>query len=700
MNKTISSMLMATSVLLSACNSVDSVPVDSSEDEAIIGRNQVAVTGGILTPEVLFSMARVSDIQLSPDGKQLLYGTTFIDVQQNKGNRELFTVNMDGSNKKQITQTAKGEQNAVWMNSGTQIAFLYPIDGKSQIWTMDVDGSNRQAVSNYAGGVNSFTLSPDQKQVLFVSDIKFGKRTADVYPDLPLATGRIVNDLLYKHWDEWVESIPHPFIASFDGKMMGEAIDILAGEPYECPMKPFGGMSDLAWSSDGKSIAYASRKKTGMEYAVSTNSDIYLYDIASKKTRNLTEGMMGYDTHPSFSPDGTQLAWISQERDGYESDKKRLFVLNLSTGDKQNLTADFDYNTESLQWLADGKSIYYISCKEAVTHICEIALASKEIRQITIGQYDYSSFTAVGNQMAAIRTSMTDPAEIFAINTTTGDAKEISFENKAITDQITKATVKPRWIKTTDNKKMLTWIVYPPHFDPAKKYPTLLYCQGGPQSTVSQFWSYRWNLELMASQGYIVVAPNRRGLPGFGNEWLEQISGDYGGQNMKDYFSAIDEMAKEPYVDAAKLGAVGASYGGFSVYWLAGHHQKRFKAFISHAGIFNLEQQYLETEEMWFANWDMGGAYWDKSNAVAQRTFANSPHLFVEKWDTPILVTHGELDYRILASQGMSAFNAAKMRGIPAELLIYPDENHWIAQPQNGVLFQRVFFNWLDKWLK
>ena len=700
MNKTISSMLMATSVLLSACNNGASTPSGSNENEAIIGRNQVTVTGGILTPDVLFSMARVSDIQLSPDGKQLLYGTTFIDVKQNKGNRELFTMNMDGSNKKQITQTAKGEQNAVWFNNGTQIAFLYAVDGKSQIWTMHADGSNRQAVSNYAGGVNSFTLSPDQKQVLFVSDIKFGKRTADVYPDLPLATGRIVNDLLYKHWDEWVESIPHSYIASFDGKTMGEATDILAGEPYECPMKPFGGMTDLAWSPDGKSIAYACRKKTGMAYAVSTNSDIYLYDIASKQTRNLTEGMMGYDTHPSFSPDGTQLAWISQERDGYESDKKRMFVLNLTTGAKQNLTADFDYNTESLQWLADSKSIYYISCKEAVTHIWEIAVATKSIRQITTGQYDYNSFTAVGDQMAAIRTSMTDPAEIFAINTATGDAKELSFENKAITDQITKATVKPRWIKTTDNKKMLTWIVYPPHFDPAKKYPTLLYCQGGPQSTVSQFWSYRWNLELMASQGYIVVAPNRRGLPGFGNEWLEQISGDYGGQNMKDYFSAIDEMAKEPYVDADKLGAVGASYGGFSVYWLAGHHQKRFKAFISHAGIFNLEQQYLETEEMWFANWDMGGAYWDKSNAVAQRTFANSPHLFVEKWDTPILVTHGELDYRILASQGMSAFNAAKMRGIPAELLIYPDENHWIAQPQNGVLFQRVFFNWLDKWLK
>lgn len=687
---------MATTVLMGACTE-EAKKADDSQPG--IGRTEVKSANGILTPEILYSMARISDAQLSPDGKKVLYGVTFISIEQNKGNRELFVVNLDGSDKKQITHSSKSEQNAVWINDGKQIAFLYNEDGKSQIWIMDADGNNRRQASSYDGNINGFSFSPDQKKVLFISDIKFGKRTADVYPDLPKATGRIVNDLLYKHWDEWVESVPHPFIASFDNGTIGTASDIMEGEVYECPMKPNSGMEDLAWSPDSKYIAYASRKKTGMEYALSTNSDIYLYNTESKETRNLTEGMMGYDTYPVFAPDGKSIAWISQERDGYESDKKRLFVMNLATGEKQNLTADFDYNADAIQWLPNSESLYFIACKEAVTHIWQIG-TDKQIRQITSGQYDYSGFTTNGEQMAAIRYSMTEPAEIFAINTQNGEAKEISFENKAITDQLTKAEVKPRWIKTTDNKQMLTWIVYPPHFDPNKKYPTLLYCQGGPQSTVSQFWSYRWNLQLMASQGYIVVAPNRRGLPGFGQEWLEQISGDYGGQNMKDYFSAIDEMAKEPYVDADHLGAVGASYGGFSVYWLAGHHNKRFKTFIAHAGIFNLEQQYLETEEMWFANWDMGGAYWDKSNATAQRTFANSPHLFVEKWDTPILVTHGELDYRILASQGMSAFNAAKLRGIPAELLIYPDENHWIAQPQNGILFQRVFFRWLDKWLK
>ncbi|MCC8171405.1 MAG: S9 family peptidase [Parabacteroides sp.] len=699
MKKSIGTMLMASSVLLGACCN-EQANKDDNASAPLIGRSEVQVKDGLLTPEILYSLARISDARLSPDGKKVLYGVTFISIEQNKGNRELFTVNTDGTGKQQLTRTPKSEQNAVWINGGQQIAFLYDAGGKSQIWIMEADGSNRRQLSNYKGGINAFAFSPDEKSILFVSDIKFGKRTADVYPDLPKATGRIVTDLMYKHWNEWVETVPHPFVAPFDGKTLGQATDLLEGEPYECPMKPNSGIEDLAWSPDSKTIAYACRKKTGMDYALSTNSDIYLYTVATKETRNLTEGMMGYDTYPVFSPDGSKLAWISQERDGYESDKKRLFTLDLASGQKEYLTLDFDYNVDALSWLPDGKSLYFIACKEAVTHIWEIGTADKQIRQITNGQYDYTGFSNAAGNLVAMRCSMVDPVEIYRIDPQSGEATEISFENEAIMSQVERPVVKPRWITTTDNKKMLTWVVYPPRFDETKQYPALLYCQGGPQSTVSQFWSYRWNPALMASNGYIVVAPNRRGLPGFGQEWLEQISGDYGGQNMKDYFSAIDEVAKEPYVDANRLGATGASYGGFSVYWLAGHHDKRFKAFMAHAGIFNMEQQYLETEEMWFANWDMGGAYWDKSNAVAQRTFANSPHLFVEKWDTPILVSHGELDYRILASQGMSAFNAAKLRGIPAELLIYPDECHWIAQPQNGVLFQRVFFNWFDKWLK
>jgi dipeptidyl aminopeptidase/acylaminoacyl peptidase len=697
MNKTITKVIMSLSVLLwGACTQENKQTKDSVLP---IGRPEITVTNGIMTPELLYSLPRVGGAKLSPDGSKVLYGVTFTSIEQNKGNRELFTVNLDGSNKQQITQTPGNEQNAVWMNGGNGIAFLSGESGSSQIWMMNIDGSNRRQVSHYEGGINGFILSPDETKVLFFSDIKYGERSSDKYPDLPKATGRIVHDLMYKHWDEWVETIPHPFVASFDGTTVKDVVDIMEGEPFECPMKPFGGVEDLAWSPDGKQIAYACRKKTGMAYALSTNSDIYLYNVETKETRNLTDGMTGYDTAPQFSPDGKYIAWISQERDGYESDKKRLFVANLSTGEKLYLTQAFDYNTDAFQWLPDSQSLYFIACREALTHIRQIGL-DKQIRTITSGQYDYVAMHAAAGKMIAIRQSMEYPPEIFAIHTETGEATEISFENREIFDRLTLAKSQPRWIETTDGKQMLTWVVYPPNFDPNKKYPALLYCQGGPQSTVSQFWSSRWNMQIMEANGYIIVAPNRRGLPGFGQEWLEQISGDYGGQNMKDYLSAIDEMAKEPYVDADRLGAVGASYGGFSVYWLAGNHQKRFKAFVAHAGIFNLEQQYVETEEMWFANWDLGGAYWDKSNAIAQKSFANSPHRFIDKWDTPILITHGELDYRILASQGMSAFNAARLRGIPAEMLIFPDENHWIAQPQNGVLFQRVFFNWLDQWLK
>jgi dipeptidyl aminopeptidase/acylaminoacyl peptidase len=377
-----------------------------------------------------------------------------------------------------------------------------------------------------------------------------------------------------------------------------------------------------------------------------------------------------------------------------------MFVMNLATSEKIYVTEKFDYNTDYLAWNDDNQSIYFVSCVEAKTHLFKAFFHTKEITQITKGDYDYESFGIAGDKLIALRHSLSMPNEIYAVNIATGEAKELSFENKEIMSQLTMGKVEERWIPTTDGKKMLTWVVYPPNFDPNKKYPTLLYCQGGPQSTVSQFWSYRWNLQMMAANGYIIVAPNRRGLPGFGQEWLEQISKDYGGQNMKDYLSAIDALAKEPYVNADKLGCTGASYGGFSVYWLAGNHNKRFKAFLSHAGIFNLEAQYLETEEMWFANWDLGGSFWDRSNSIAQRSYANSPHRFIEKWDTPIMITHGELDYRILASQGMMAFNAAKLKGIPARMLVYPNENHWISQPQNGVLFQREFFRWFDTYLK
>jgi dipeptidyl aminopeptidase/acylaminoacyl peptidase len=692
-------MAIALSAGLLACGSGKDKE-ENKDQYPIIGKSSIKITEGVMTPEALYSFGRLSDVQVSPDKSKILYGVTYVSVEQNKTNRELFTINLDGSENTQITQTPQSENSAIWVKNGSKIAFLSSESGSPQIWEMNPDGTERTQISSIEGGINGFSYSPDGKKILYFKNIKFGTRTVDRYPDLPKASGKIFEDLMYKHWDTWTEEIPHSFVADFDGTKLTNDIDILGDEPYECPMLPFGGIEQLAWHPDSKTIAYTCRKKTGMAYALSTNSDIYLYNTDSKETKNITEGMMGYDINPIFSPDGKYIAWQSMERDGYESDKNRLFVMNLESGEKNYITENFDYNVDFAAWNTDNESIYFVSCVEAKTQLFKAYIHTKEIKTITQGMHDYESFDIAGDKLIALCHSMSQPNEIYSVDTENGHTTQITSENKNILDQIEMGKVEERWITTTDGKKMLTWIVYPPKFDPNKKYPALLYCQGGPQSTVSQFWSYRWNLQAMAANGYIIVAPNRRGLPGFGQEWNEQISGDYGGQNMKDYLSAIDEMAKEPYVNADKLGCTGASYGGFSTYWLAGNHNKRFKAFLAHAGIFNLEAQYLETEEMWFANWDLGGSFWDRNNSIAQRSYANSPHKFVDKWDTPIMITHGELDYRILASQGMMAFNAAKLKGLPTRMLIYPNENHWISQPQNGILFQREFARWFDEFLK
>lgn len=666
----------------------------------ITGKATPVIQNGIMTPEVLYSFGRVGNASLSPDKSHLVYPVTYVSILQNKTNAELFIMNTDGSEKKQLTITNTQESNPQWIEEGKKIAFLSNETGSSQIWTIHPDGGGMTQVSHLKEDIEGFAFSPDGKKVLFIKQVKTNKTAADRYADLPEASGRIVDDLMYKHWDRWVESVPHPFVADVSGNKLSHIKDLLEGEPYEAPMAPFGGMEQLAWSPDSKTIAYTSRKKTGKEYSLSTNSDIYFYDLATGGTRNMTEGMQGYDINPQFSPDGTKLAWQSMERDGYESDKNRLFVMDLATGTKTYVTEHFDYNTDAFSWGDDSNTLYLVMPVQGTTQLYKAELATLQITPITQGQYDYTSVAVAKGKLIAGRQSLSQPTEIYAVDITTGSATELSFENREILSQLRMGKVEGRHIETTDGKQMLTWVVYPPDFDSTKTYPALLYCQGGPQSMVSQFWSYRWNLQMMAANGYIVVAPNRRGLPGFGQEWLEQISGDYGGQNMRDYLTAIDALAKEPYVDENRLGCTGASYGGFSVYWLAGNHDGRFKAFLAHAGIFNLEAQYLETEEMWFANWDMGGPYWDKSNATAQRTYENSPHRFVEKWDTPIMISHGELDYRILASQGMMAFNAAQLRGIPSRMLIFPNENHWISKPQNGILFQREFFRWFNQWLK
>lgn len=666
----------------------------SNQDTSLqpITKPEIQIKDGRLTAEALWAMGRIGSVAINQTTQNIAYTVSYYSVSENRSTTWIRIVDKSGQ---EVIDEFVGSEPA-WLDDTNTLVYLNA--GKVFVRQDKQD----IAVSGFDQSIEGFLLSPTKEKIVLITQVKTIASTADQHPDLPLASGRVVDDLMYKHWDEWTQTAPQPFVHDMHIEYKHEKINsitvchpinILEGTPYESPMKPFGGVEQLAWSPDGKTLAYTCRKKAGLEYAISTNSDIYLYDIETHTHCNITENMMGYDTNPSFSQDGKHIAWLSMERDGYESDENRLFVLDLATGQKTFVSEGLDTNVDAYYW-KDNEHIVFSACWHATVQLYETNLLG-ERKQLTQGQYDHVPVASIGDQLYYLRHSMREANELFVNNC------QITYENKNIYDQITMGKVESIWQKTSDGKQMLTWIIYPPHFDPNRKYPTLLYCEGGPQSPVSQFWSFRWNFMMMAAHDYIVVAPNRRGLPGFGKEWNEQISGDYGGQCMKDYLYAIDQFAaSNKFVDKDRLGCVGASFGGFSVYWLAGHHDKRFKAFIAHDGIFNMEMQYLETEEKWFANWDMGGAYWDKNNLIAQQTFANSPHKFVDKWDTPILCIHGEKDYRILANQSMAAFDAAKMRGIPAQLLIFPDENHWVLKPQNGILWQRTFFNWLDKWLK
>ena len=704
-----STLIMAaiamTGTMLNSCDTPQ-----KEEPAAIIEKSEIKIADGKMTPEALWAMGRVGNPTVSPNGEKILYGISYYSVEHNKSHHTINIMNADGSEKKNLTTTASSETSATWIKNGEKIAFLSSESGSSQVWEMNPDGSERKQLTNDKSDIEGFLFSPDEKQVILVKRIKIKDTTADIYPDLPKAQGFVVNDLMYKHWDEWLTDAPHPFLASFDGNTIDEGKDLLEGTTYDCPNRPFGGTEQLAWSTDSKKIAYSCIKKTGVEYTLSTDTDIYLYDTESETTENLCKmseatANYGYDTAPAFSPDGTHLAWLSMKRDGYESDRNRLCVMNLATGEQTYLTDGknpaiilFDSNVDSYSWAPDSKSLYFTGTWHGTTQVYNINLDCN-LKKLTDGDYDYTSAIPFGgNSILATRQSTKAPTDIYAIDGE-GNITQLTNENEHILSQLNDITVEARWCKTFDGKDLHSWVVFPPNFDKNKKYPTLLFCNGGPQSPVSQFWSYRWNFRIMAAQGYIVVATNRRGLPGFGSEWNEQISGDYGGACMKDLFAAIDDIAKEPYVDSDRLGCIGASFGGYTAMWMMGHHNKRFKAFIAHDGFFNMEQQYFETEESWFANWDLGGAPYEKS-AQVQKSFANSPHKFVDKWDTPILLIHGDRDYRILSSQSMAAFNAAKLKGIPAQLLLFPDENHWVLKPQNGILWQRTFFAWLDKWLK
>ncbi len=672
-------------------------------EASVIEKPEVEIVNGQLTPEVLEAMGRLGEALPSPDGKLIAFTLAYESIEENKSNSEIYTVNADGSDMKRLTKTSSSEGNLQWIENGERLAFIGKenADAKPQIFSIRADGSDRKRHSNVESGVDCFVISPDGKKVVYSTQIKPFNQDTTLFEGLPKTTGRLVNDLMYKHWDEWVTEIPHPFVAGFSlaEDELDDAQDIMAGEPFECPMKPFGGTDAFAWSPDSRRLVYVSRKLTGMEYSFSTDSNLYLYDLEKKSTECLTEGMPGYDTDPVFSPDGSSLAWLSMKTPKFESDKKRLMVLDMKTREMRDLTENWDYWPEGLAWDKDGKSIVFNGYYEGTEPVFRINVATCAIDTLAAGQYDYSGVhTLADGSVIAARNSMVVPKDLVAISK--GEVKQITELNKDILSQLAEVKVEKRMVPTSDGKMMTCWVILPPDFDETKQYPAILYCQGGPQQAVSQFWSYRWNFRIMAANGYVIIAPNRRGVPGFGEEWNRQISGDYGGQNMRDYLAATDYIASQPYVDAKPVGAIGASYGGFSVYWLAGHNDGRFAAMIAHAGIFNIEAQYLETEEMWFADFDMGGAYWDTENAIAQRTFANSPHRFVNNWTAPMLITVGEMDYRILASQGMMAFNAAKMHGLEAEMLVFPDENHWILKPQNAVLWQRTFFRFLDKYLK
>ncbi|MBS1446462.1 S9 family peptidase [Odoribacter laneus] len=655
------------------------------------------LSSDIMTPEVLWSFGRISNPAISPDGSKAVYGVTYFNKEEDRSYTDLYVMNLADGKITQITDTDYNESDANWTPDGKRISYL----AKGQLWEMNPDGSGAKQITQIEGGINGYLYAPDGSKIAYYKDIKMEPTVQDMHPDLPKAKARIINDQFYRHWNDWVEGYTHIFIADYTpAQPITSGQDIMKDEKWESPVRPWGGTEQLAWTRDGQKLIYTCRKKYGIDYAFSTNTDLYAYNTADGTTVNLTEGMMGYDKNPVLSPDGKKMAWESMERDGYEADKNRLFVMDLETGKKKDFTKNFDQSVGNLAWDKDNNTVWFISDYHATDEIYSLNTTSGEIKKHTDGIHNYTSVVPVNGSLITTQVSMSKPAEIYRTDPATGKDEELSFINKPLLDQLTMGKVEKRWVKTTDNKDMLVWMIYPPHFDPNQKYPAILYCEGGPQSTVSQFWSYRWNFQQMAANGYIIVAPNRRGLPGFGQEWLEQISGDYSGQNIKDYLSAIDEAKKEPYIDENRLGCIGASYGGYSVYYLAGHHNNRFKAFIAHCGIFDLEMQYYTTEEMWFAHWDLGGAPWEKNNKIAQRTYANSPHKFVGNWDTPILVIHGQKDFRIDASQGMAAFNAARMRGIPAQYLYFPEECHWVLGCQDGILWQRTFKAWLDKWLK
>lgn len=687
---------------------------------------------GALTEDVMLQLGRLSDPQVSEDGNTILYGVSYTSVEENRSCRNLFTLDLKSGVKKQLSFEGKSISNARWLEGG----IIY-LQGGQIFWapfskkgTLDV--KKKVAISDVPAGVEKFSLSPDGSRIMYISRVKGHLDTPkDIYADLPKAQAYVTDDLMYRHWDHWVEEIPHTFIAPISlaekAVTAENSTDIIAGEPFELPTEPFGGLEQLCWSPDGKKIAYSCRKREGRDYAFSTNTDIYLYDIETAEVVNLTNGG-GYDTCPVFSPDGSRIAYLSMARDGYEADQNRLMMVEPDSLKITYLSEGFDYNADAPAWSENGRDILFNALVEGLQGIFSCNTESGEITRLTSEElwYDFGTpFYVKNGYMYATYCSMSFPTEIARINLHNDEVVNISKENDHLLAGLNDVGYEQWYLKTVDDKDMLTWVVFPPDFDPEGSYPSIVILLGGPQGTLSQGWSYRWNYRLMASHGYVVVLPNRRGTTAFGQEWCEQISGDYPGLNMQDYLVAAREIKKQNYI--TKVAGCGASYGGYSVYNLCGVHEDTFDCFIAHAGIFNQEQMYMTTEEMWFPNFDnggceefhkdsvnvmgpkgdgvtfggirQGGSPWSEKPA-AVRHYENSPHKKILNWHTPILIIHGGMDFRIPVEQGMAAFNAAQMMGVESKLIVFPDENHWILKPQNALFWHREYFDWLDKHCK
>ena len=680
--------------------SITCAGVAQNQETKIIGQPDVKLENGIMTPEVLWAFGRVGNMSVSPDGKQVAFTVTYYSIAENKSNSDIYVMNVDGSNKKQLTKTAAREGSLSWHPNNSTILFLR--DGV--LYSINPANQEEKQISAIDQRIDDYLLSPSGDNIAFAITTKLENyQASEIYSDLDKANAHIYDDLMYRHWDSWKDgTYSHIYIGNVDAESKVTKVeDIMPNEPYDSPVKPFGGMEEIAWHPNGKSLVYTSKKLTGKEYAFQTNSNLYWYDLNTKQTRLLTPDMPGYDKHPIFSPDGTKLIWLSMERGGFEADKERILMLDLKTNERKDLSEKLDASPSSLQWTPDSKTIYFTAPYQEAYQLFRLTLKNGEISKLTEGDHDYQN-VQIANKDAVLVTHTTSvkPAEIYLVNLKTGQGTEISFVNKELLDKLNKPTMEKRFVTTTDNKQMVTWVIYPPSFDKSKKYPMLLMCTGGPQGALSPSFSYRWSYMLMASQGYVVLVPARRGTSGSGQEWNDAISKNHGTQDEQDHLAAVDALSKEPWIDKNRIGAMGASYGGYSVFHLAGTHKGRFKAFLAHCGIFNMEFMYTTTEEMFFEEWETGGAPWDKDNKVAQNSYAHSPHLLVKNWDTPIMVVHGEKDFRVPYSQGMAAFNTAQMLGVESKLLIFPTENHWVLSPQNAIVWQREFFKWFDKHLK